>query len=156
MKIEKSWQTAVLKVWNTKEIYSLWRGTEGVEARCYERTCRLRNRAADVWLHKSGLDIGLDFIFIVLNSIFLFIYCCSVTVVPPFSPVLTTAPIPPLPQSIPVPIVCAQEYFIHVLWLAFPPSFLCYPPPSSLLDVISLFFISKSLVLFCSFVCFID
>ena len=76
----------------------------------------------------------------------------SVPVVPPFSPLLTPIPSPPLPSQS-SPIVCAYESCICVpllsLSLSFPhlPSF-----PYSHCQ----FVLFKSLVLFFSFVCFVD
>ena len=87
-------------------------------------------------------------------------YCCSITVVPIFpslvSPTLPT-PISHI-QSSP-PLFFVHGSFIHILWWPFPfPSPLPsgYSPLPSPLVTVSLFFISMSLVLFCSLVCFID
>ena len=61
----------------------------------------------------------------------------------------------PHPESIP-PIALAHESCIHVPWLA--PSFFFphQPFPSYPLVTVNLFYISKSLLLFCSLVCFVD
>ena len=64
--------------------------------------------------------------------------------------ILTPTPSQPTPQSI-SPIVCARESSICLLLLAPSPSFLHYPPPP-ITSGHCQFFISKSLVLFCSFV----
>ena len=80
-------------------------------------------------------------------------YYCSVTFVLLFSPLLTPTRSPlQLPQLIPT-IVCAHESSVHVLRL---PLSLVIPLPPFLWSSISLFFISKFLVLFCSLVCFVD
>ena len=70
-----------------------------------------------------------------------------------FSPLL--APTPSPPQSV-LPIVHTHESSIHVPLLAFSPSFPHYTPSPSPLVTVRLFFISKPLVLFCSFVCLVD
>ena len=64
----------------------------------------------------------------------------------------------PTPTSTvsPHPIVHVQEYSIHVPFLAPSSSFAHYHSPPSPLIPVSLFFISMSLVLFSSFVCFVD
>ena len=54
-------------------------------------------------------------------------YCCSVTVVLCFTPLLISTLSTPLPQSIP-PIVHAHESSICIPLLALSPSFSCYPP----------------------------
>ena len=82
------------------------------------------------------------------------IYCCSVTVVLPFSPLLTL-PHPPSP-TVNSPTVRAQESATHIPLRALPSSFSHFPSPPSPLVMVSLFFISKSLVLLCSFVSFVD
>ena len=84
-------------------------------------------------------------------------YCCSITIVPVFPWLFFHAPptSPPLPQSIPH-IVHAHESSIRVPLLVPSPSFPYYPPFPSPLVTVSLFFISTSLILFCSFVCFVD
>ena len=61
----------------------------------------------------------------------------------------------PLLQSIP-PIAHAHESSIHVPWLTPYPSFPQYSPLPTPLDTVRLFFISMSLVLFCSFVYIVD
>ena len=62
------------------------------------------------------------------ESMFIFIYCCSVPVVPPFSPLFIPTPSPQLPQSI-SPIVHAHESSICVPLLVPSPSVPRYPPP---------------------------
>ena len=91
----------------------------------------------------------------VSNKYFCFFNYCSVTVVPPFSPLLTPTLLPQFPHQSPL-IFHAHESSIHVPWLAPSPSFPFYLPPVSLLVTVSLFFIFKSLVLFCSIVFFVD
>ena len=95
-------------------------------------------------------DVREIYLFIYLFIIY-FIYCCSATVVLPFPPFLTPTPSPPFLQSI-LPHFPDHGSSIPVCLLAPSPSFSHYPPPDSPLVTVSLFFISKSLVLFCSFV----
>ena len=93
-----------------------------------------------------------------LTGAFLF-YCCSITVVPIFSPLLSSAlltyPHLPLhlPPSVPHPIIFVHLSFIHVPW-----PFPFFPPlsPSPIPSVYCQFFISVYLVVFCSLVCFVD
>ena len=87
---------------------------------------------------------------IFFKFLLLFSYSC-----PTFSPWLTPTRPPPLPQPIPY-IVHAHESSIRVPLLVPFPSFPYYPPFPSPLVTVSLFFISTSLILFCSFVCFVD
>ena len=85
-------------------------------------------------------------------------YCCSVTAVPISCPHYSPLPCPPptFPFQSPHPIVLVHVTFVHVPWLGPSPSFPCYHPPPFPLVTASLFFISKSLVLFGSLVCFVD
>ena len=91
------------------------------------------------------------FIYIPSNTwYYCFLNCYSVTVIPPFPPLLTHTPFPPLPQSIP-PIVRALTSSIFCLPLPFlSPVITLSPPLQSLLVLYS------PLVLFCLFVCFVD
>ena len=84
-----------------------------------------------------------------------YFYCGSVTVVSPFSSLLTPILPPPLPQSIP-PIVSAHKGSICVMLLAPSLSSPCHPPRYSPLVTVSLFFISISLAIFSLLVCFVD
>ena len=87
-----------------------------------------------------------------LNQQFLFFYC-SITVVPIFPITLLTLPIPTSHIQFPH-VVFVHGSFIHVPWQLF--SF--FPPlsrPPFPLVTVSLFFISMSLVLFCSLAWFV-
>ena len=90
-------------------------------------------------------------IFILPNVFFLFFlkifnfFYCSVTVVPPFSPLPSRAPSPlPLPQSIIVHCPCPWVLY-PVPWLAPSPSFSHYPLSTSPLVTVSLFFLHNVL-----------
>ena len=85
-------------------------------------------------------------------SFFHFFHYCPNTVVPHFSPLLSLA-LPP--QSILTPLSMPMDplYMFLDLPLHLPS---CYTPPPSPLVTVSLFFISMPLVIFCSFVCFVD
>ena len=86
---------------------------------------------------------------------FILFYCCSLTVVlhvPHCSPL----PHPPILVLSISPRVHAHESSTHVPQLVPSPSFPHYLPPPSPLVTVNLFFISKSLILFCSFICFVD
>ena len=78
------------------------------------------------------------------------LYCLPLSPIP-----LPCSTYPHLPHSILTPIVFVHVSFTHVPWWPFP-FFPPLPPPCSPLVTVSLFFISVSLVLFCSFVCFVD
>ena len=75
---------------------------------------------------------------------------------PTFFPIVHSYPIPHNFHSH-SPALSVPMSPLFVFFSSFPCSFLplLSPPPSPLVTV-SLFFISKSLVLFCSFVCFVD
>ena len=85
-----------------------------------------------------------------LFYLLLFSYSC-----PTFFPIAFPFPIPPHSHS--------QSPHCPCLWALYLCSFACpfpffplLPTPLSPLVTVSLFFISKSIVLFCSFVCFVD
>ena len=79
------------------------------------------------------------------------VYSCQLTFYPLFTPTL-----PPIPIINPPPIVLAQESSAHVPFLAPSPSFSHYSSPVTPLVTVSLIFISKSLILFYSFVYFVN
>ena len=89
-----------------------------------------------------------------VSLFYLFFYICSVTVIPNFP--LLFFPAPPRPPSVnahPFLLVCGS---LSVCSLSKPfPYFPCYSSPPPLWPPVSLFLISKCLVLFCSFVCFV-
>lgn len=57
------------------------------------------------------------------SSLYFFIYFCSVTVIPLFSPLLTTVPSPAMPAVNPPHIVRAHESSGFSLWKSFPCEF---------------------------------
>ena len=80
-------------------------------------------------------------------------YCGSITVVPIFSPLLSTAPATPTPTVNPHPVFHVHGLFIHVPWLIPSPSFHHYASPRSPLVTVSLFHVSMtdSILLVCLF-----
>ena len=85
------------------------------------------------------------------NVFLLFSYRCLI-----LFPIAHPYPTPPHSHSQSPPMVRAHESSVHAPLLTPSPSLPCYPPPSSPLLIVSLFFISKYLVLLSSFVCFVD
>ena len=88
-----------------------------------------------------------------------YFYCCSITVVPIFLSLLSSALLTPhLPHSVlyPIPLFLSMSplYTFFDLILPFPS--LVIPLPTPPLVTVSLFFISMSLVLFSSLICFVD
>ena len=72
---------------------------------------------------------------------------------PNFFPIALPYPIPPRFQSESTPLSTPMCSLFVFLCLPLP---LCSPLSPSSLVTVSLFFVSKSLVLFCSLVCFVD
>ena len=106
---------------------------------------------------RSSFQKATSFYFYFLNNFF---YCCSSTIVSLSSHLLP--PAPPIPSSHP-PSYPPLALSICLLRMFLDPSltFPFYPPPASPLRRamgrgINLFFVSMSLVLFCSLICFVD
>ena len=96
--------------------------------------------------HQPYFHISILFSF--YFYLLLFSYSC-----PTFPPLLTPTMSPRVPQSIPLSSVPMNPLF---MFLCLPlPLLSHYPPLPSSLVTINLLFISKSLVLFCLFVCFV-
>ena len=105
-----------------------------------------------LWL--CPLVLFLIFTFILL--FLLIIFYTSNTVVSIFTPPLS--PTPPTPTSYPQsypPLALSISPLYMFLDDPFP-AFSCYLPPCSPLVTVSLFFISMSLVIFYSLVCFVE
>ena len=88
-------------------------------------------------------------------ALFFLYFYCSMTVIPIFLPLLPLPYPHPPPTSNPPHHRCLCPWVFYTCSLTWP--FLFFPQlPNSPLATVSLFFTSMSLVLFCSFVCFVD
>ena len=96
------------------------------------------------------------YLFLQYKMILILFFYCSLTVVPifPHSPPLPCSPL--APSVNPHPFVHVYGSFIPVLSLDPSPSYIPCTPPTSPLVPAHLFLDSMTLVLFCSFVCFLN
>ena len=107
---------------------------------------------ANILFQWTGCHFSLSFLFV--YYIILLFFIIQFTLVSLFSLLLPPTLSPQLPQAIPPPCPC--PWILYLCCFAGPFCFFSLLfPSSSPLVIVSLFFISMSLVLFCSLVCFL-
>ena len=120
----------------------------------------VRGKFRQLYLNNNKFfkKISYLYLFLLFNILFYFLNFCIVVQLQlsPFPAITLPCPTHPLPSTFsPLPpVVFVHGSFIHFPWPV--PFFPHHPPSSSLLVTVSLFFISMSVVMFCSFVCFVD
>ena len=104
-----------------------------------------------------AIQLGNNFSFFLFFLLFPFFKnCCVIIVVPNFPP-LSPPPYPsPLPTFNLPPTPCLCPWVLHACSLMTLPLLSHYPLSPSPLVTVSLFFVSMSLVLFYSLVCFVN
>ena len=110
------------------------------------------------WWFESSLSVFYLLVLVYPPPTFflfsIFCYCCSITVVPTFPPLLSPALPRPTSHTQFPPTPMWVFYTCSLTWpFPFFPQLSCSPSP---LVTVSLSFISRSLVLFCSLVCLVD
>ena len=114
-----------------------------------------------LWINNMKLElfslyfyILFDFLTFFYFNLLKYFYCCSITVVPIFSPLLSPALPTPLPfifNPSPPPIVFVPRSFRHVPWQTFP-FFLPFPFPSGHDQFVLYFHVSGYILI----TCFVD